>query len=101
MTRFWLSWIQPTDDYRPLTDPPQQNVLGWWCSGYTANDEPILCALVRGKTLLSAKLSVKTSWPEVKTRSEWRIESEKSADWVPGDRFPLSDWMIQREKAYR
>lgn len=28
--RFWLSWHQPTEDYRPLTDPPVEGVLGWW-----------------------------------------------------------------------
>lgn len=41
---YWISWHQPTEDYRPLTDPPHPQVMGWWCSGYDAYDIALLCA---------------------------------------------------------
>ena len=95
--RFWLSWHQPTDDFRPLTDPPNAAVLGWWCSGYDADDTPILCALVSAVNTRAAKQKVRLSWPEAPSaRREWRIEQEQEPDWLPGDRFPLSDWMQKR-----
>ena len=88
MKRFWISWRQPTEDYRPLTDPPHPQVLGWWCSGHTT-----LCAAVEANSEVEARMYVRIAWPEA---SEWRFCEEKPADFVPGDRFPLSDWMRER-----
>lgn len=92
-TRFWVSWHQPTDDYRPLTDPPHPQVLGWWCSGYDANDVSILCALVEAESETDAEVFVVISWPEAE---RWRFCEPKGTDWLPGDRFPLSPWMTER-----
>lgn len=91
--RFWLSWYQPTDDYRPLTDPPHPQVLGWWCSGYDSTGQPIICACVEAVSEDDAKTYVGISWPEA---TSWRFIEERDAAWTPNDRFPLSDWMKER-----
>lgn len=97
--RFWLSWTQPTEDYRPLTDPPDTRVIGWWCSGYDSNQRPRLCALVRAGDLDEAKRAIRISWPEAPTtRQAWRIEDQRPSDWLPGDRFPMSPWMTERSR---
>lgn len=98
--RFWLSWPQPTEDYRPLTDPPDERVIGWWCSGYDSNDRATLCALVSASNIGEAKAAIRVSWPEAPSKGQsWRIEDERPADWLPSDRFPLSPWMERRAKA--
>jgi hypothetical protein len=95
--RFWLSWVQPTKDFRPLTDPPAANVLGWWCTGHDADDHATICALVQGDCLETAQASVRESWPEAPARTRaWRIEDEVPPDALPGDRFPLKPWMQER-----
>ena len=91
--RFWLSWTQPTDDYRPLSDPPHPQVLGWWCSGYDAAGAPLICALVAASTEAEAKTIIGISWPEAE---QWRFCEPRDASWVPSDRFPLSPWMVAR-----
>lgn len=98
MARFWLSWYQPTKDYRPLLDPPNEHVLGWWCSGYRGSDDvPILCALIAARSEDEAQASVKTDWPEAE---EWRFCEKKPDDYIPGDRFPIDGWSKERiEKA--
>lgn len=99
--RFWLSWPQPTTDYRPLTDPPRAGIIGWWCSGYDSDNVAILCALVQANTLRSAKAIIRQSWPEAPLKNQvWRIEDDYPTDWLPGDRFPLSGWMQSRFDAY-
>lgn len=98
--RFWLSWPQPTEDYRPITDPPDPRVLGWWCSGSDSHDRALLCALVQASNLNEAKSAIRASWPEAPSRrQQWRIEDERLGDWLPGHRFPLSPWMKQRIEA--
>jgi hypothetical protein len=46
---YWISWVQPTNDYRPLAYPPHEAILGWWCSGY-AEDGATLCAMVTAES---------------------------------------------------
>lgn len=92
---WWVSWVQLTEDYRPLKSPPNEGVLGWWCSGYTADDTPILCALVAGD---DPKAILVKDWPEVadvRWRFEHRVEST-----LLSDRFPISKWMEKRIAAY-
>ena len=96
LKRFWMSWVQPTEDYRPLTDPPNENVLGWWCSGYDSNDQAILVALVQAKDEYSAKVAVVVSWPELIPDGEWRFCKEVANNYVPGDRFPMKEWERKR-----
>jgi len=94
-TRYWVSWYQPTEDYRPLSDPPNQNILGWWCSGSRLSDDArTLCAVVLAVDEEHAKTAVTVDWPEA---VQWRFVEEKSIDFVPGDRFPIGDgWERQR-----
>lgn len=94
--RFWVSWLQPTIDYRPLRYPPFNPIMGWWCSGYDENDVATLCAVVLADDDEEAKFNVLQEWPEAE---RWRFCEEKPAGWVPGDRFPLSDWMKPRWEA--
>ena len=95
MTRWWMSWIVAEDDHRPLTFPPNQAVLGWWCTGYDADDNSILCGLVEASSLKTAESAVLVDWPGIR----WRFKEEREPNFVvTSDRFPLSDWMRQRMK---
>lgn len=101
MTRFWISWVQPTEDWRPLTDPPQNQIVGWWCSGYDPEDRATLCALVSASTLDDAKNALRVSWPEVPpNKGDWRFAEEREPKYLPGDRFPLEkSWEKERHEA--
>jgi hypothetical protein len=92
--RWWLSWVQTSEDFRPLAHPPNKDVLGWWCSGYDADDNAILCAAVIGSTERDAKKAIAKDWPESKT-ANWRfcrlLESLELSD-----RFPLDSWAKER-----
>lgn len=92
MKRFWLSWIQPTEDHRPLTYPPGPGVLGWWCSG-DCQEGATLCALVEAEDEEDADKTIRADWPE---KATFRFIDEAEPDWLPNDRFPLSDWMKER-----
>ena len=93
--RFWISWYQPTQDYRPLTDPPHPQVLGWWRSGYREKT-PILCALVEAQDESAARTCLEISWPESAT-AKWRFADEVPRDWMPSDRFVIDKpWMRER-----
>lgn len=98
--RFWISWVQKSDDYRPIHYPPHENILGWWCSGYDENDTPVLCAAVQVKSESEIMAVIESEWPEageyVDTNGGWRFIESKSNDWKPSSRFPFSDWMIKR-----
>ena len=89
--RWWISWHQPTEDYRPLRYPPHNPVMGWWCSGHA--DVAILCAVVLAEDETEARANIIAEWPEAE---RWRFCEEKPDGWVPGDRFPVSGWMAER-----
>jgi hypothetical protein len=95
MSRFWVSWYQPTEDYRPLTYPPNNHILGWWCSGH-AEVGSTICAAIEAENEEAAREAVLKDWPEAFDVEDWRFINEKPNDWKPGDRFSLSDWMIER-----
>lgn len=97
---WWLSWPQPMSDYRPLTDPPDAKVLGWWCTGYTSENHATLCALVAATTIGGAKAAVRRSWPEAPSKSQsWRLEESLSE--LPDEgRFPRDGWIGRRIKAF-
>jgi len=88
--RFWVSWVQRTDDYRPLGYPPK-GLLGWWCSGYDCDDNATLCALLDADTEDAAKAAIAKEWPETEG-IEWRFWNVVADDYFPGNRFPLPDW---------
>lgn len=98
MNRYWVSWLQTTEDYRPLTFPPNGRVLGWWCSGYRSSDDAAtICALVAAETEDDAKAVILKDWPEA---DEWRFCDEVEPDWDPnkGGRFPPSEWSVERQR---
>lgn len=94
---FWLSWYQPTQDYRPITYPPTEPVLSWWCSGFATDgesDTATLCAAVLATDEAMAKAAILKSWPEA---AEWRFCNERELSWRPGDRFPITQqWERER-----
>jgi hypothetical protein len=85
--RYWLSWEQPTIDFRPIWNPPKLPVLGWWCSGYTANDNAIIYAAVDAVSEEEAWRIMKDYWPEVSPGLYRFIVEQREPNWVPGDRF--------------
>jgi len=99
MPRFWVSWIQRTPDHRPLTFPPHEAILGWWCSGYDSDGKAVLCAAVQAEDPTAACAAIFKDWPEAAEVRDngWRFfEHDMGDDWIPGDRFPLSGWMKKR-----
>lgn len=100
MRQFWMSWYQPTEDYRPLKYPPNLGVLAYWCSGSRLSDDAhTLVAWVIAPNVRTAKAIIRIDWPEA---DEWRLceELEKSW-WPPSNRFPIDKkWEKDRiEKA--
>lgn len=96
---FWVSWQQPTADYRPLSFPPNEAILGWWCSGSGGTDEDSyhhICAYVAAENEDAVYDAVRIDWPEA---GNWRFceERDKLGE---SDRFPPSDWMKERMKAF-
>ena len=91
--RFWLSWYEESEDYRPLTFPPNEAILGWWCSGYCSDDSSTIVALVEAGSEEAAWKAVRLDWPEAVRE---RFCEAREDSYLPGDRFPLSDWMKER-----
>lgn len=94
LTRYWMSWKERAKDYRPLTSPPNKHILGWWCSGYAGDESySTIVAWVEAKTEAEAKKAIAKDWPG---KRQWRFVNPCEPGYVPGDRFPLSDWMQTR-----
>jgi hypothetical protein len=92
--RFWMSWNEPAQDYRPLNYPPNASILGWWCSGYDGDGVvSMICAWVAAEDEDAAKAAVVLDWPGDKS---WRFCDEVAMDWRPNNRFPLSAWSKER-----
>lgn len=71
MSRFWASWYEPMPDgdWRPLAVPDAAS-----CAVVDAADEP------------SARAVIQRHWRPFR----YRFVDEKPADWLPGERFPMS-----------
>jgi hypothetical protein len=92
----WFSWFQPTDDYRPLTDPPNADVLAWWCTGEASNGDATLVALVAAEDQAEAERAVLIDWPEAAN-----VRFCKPVTGMPNsDRFPLDGWAKERVEAH-
>ena len=90
MKIFWMSWWQKTDDYRPITYPPNKGIIGWWCTGMRLQDEAnSICAMVIAENELEAKNTIKQDWPE---SEEWRFCGEVENTTL-SDRFRIENWM--------
>lgn len=107
MKRFWLSWNEYSEDYRPVIDPPNRAVLAWWCSGEDgAGRYSTLVALVEAPTEREAKEAILADWPrhldmEDQGR-EWRFCNEVGFDYRPGDRFKINKgWALERVEGRR
>lgn len=104
MSRYWASFVCTAEDYRPLTYPPNDRILGWWCSGYTPSqfdddDEEyaVLCLAIDAADEAGAVDAVLEDWPAFSDNGcEWRFLEERPDEWRPGDRFPLAPWMTER-----
>lgn len=83
--RFWISWYQPGDDFRPVVWPLPPAIPAYWCSGYAAQGAT-LCAVVDAPGKRAAERAICKAWAV--SNVEWRFCSEKPRDWRPGDRFP-------------
>lgn len=91
--RFWCSWTEESDDFRPLAFPPHEAILGWWCPGYD-EDGDVLFVCVQATDEDAAKRAIAAEWP-CEDR-EFHFIEEKASDWLPGERFPLPDWSRER-----
>jgi hypothetical protein len=89
----WLSWVCKEDDYRPISFPPNESILGWWCSGYDGDDNAIICALVKCEDEESAAAAIQKDWPEFD--GNWRFISDFESNTL-SDRFRASDWSAER-----
>lgn len=92
MKRYWLRWLSNVEDHRPVTYPPNQAILGWWCTGYDSKDNGICVGLVQAYSQEQAWIFVSEDWPEMTADSG----EEVGIDFPLGDRFPLRDWMKER-----
>lgn len=92
MSLYWVSWYQPTLDFRPLSFPPNNNILGWWKTGENTSNESTLVAIVTSISSDDVREIVHIDWPEV---TNWRF-IEKKSTLLLNDRFPLTNWMIER-----
>lgn len=43
---YWISWISVNGEENPIIYPPLPEVMGYWISGYTADDNSTMCALI-------------------------------------------------------
>lgn len=103
MSRFWLGWEEHSKDYRPLHDPPNEAILGWWCSGESGDLKTsfhTLCALVEAESEEAAKIAVMEDWPPPEHRlpPSWRFCNLVADDYMPGPRFPVKagSWSWRR-----
>jgi hypothetical protein len=85
MTRYWISWYEPSEDPRPARD--WQTAPDWWCTGQRMDGASTICAVVDAKTEAQAKKIVRKHWDP----SEWRFCNVQASDWAPpADRFPCA-----------
>jgi hypothetical protein len=93
--RYWLSWNEYSEDHRPLTYPPNEAILGWWCSG-EGDGYSTLCALVKATHENAAWRAVKKDWPQRIFEIRFCDEVEKGFDPRKGGRFMTEKWMEKR-----
>jgi hypothetical protein len=96
-----MSWYCFDEDHRPLTYPPNESILGWWCSGYGrkgGKECSTICGMVEAKTENEAWDAVLKDWPGIEHRF---CEEQSPNECKLSDRFPLSDWMIPRFKGMK
>lgn len=88
MKRYWCSWYETSQDYRPIK---VEGAPKWWCSGETCEEPPraTLCAVVDAEGEADAFSLLDKFWPGA-TSAERRFCEERAADWMPDHtRFPV------------
>jgi hypothetical protein len=81
MAAKWIRFFSPGSDPRPVLVPAP---CEWWCSGYTADDRSIICALIRVRGDSVPWGELETWWPGLAPDSEQTVPDE----YQPSDRFP-------------
>lgn len=98
MKRFWVSWVQCTEDCRPLNYlSPSAAILGWW-RAVTSEEGTIIWACVEARFESDARDAILKDWPEAMESGDWRFFERKPDDFIPDDRFLVPDWMQARFK---
>lgn len=94
---YWCSWRQPTVDYRPIKFPPNEQILGWWCSGHNGDGSASLCAWVKAESETEVLAAVTKDWPEITSMDQFRF-CEPKEFYEPSDRFPTesNEWIQKR-----
>jgi hypothetical protein len=108
-TRYkWISWHQPTDDFRPLHFPPRDEVLGWWKSGNAPNATvgkrgsvvTRLVAMVAADDEKTAREVILHEWPEAE---DWMFccdhEEPFELEYSPYRDSPM--WIRERFRKHR
>lgn len=97
---YWCSWNQPTEDHRPIKFPPNEQILGWWCSG-NGPEGATLCAWVKAEDEPDVLKTVNKDWPEITSMEQFRFCEEKEK-YEPCDRFPIepNEWMQERMREF-
>lgn len=95
MKRFWISWLQDTEDFHPITSPPNPSIVGWWRSS-ESDDFHVLCAVVDARNADEARDAILQEWPLAMEQAGWSHFDNKPLDWLPHnsfphDRFPIID----------
>ena len=98
LKRYWVSWYEYEKDYRPLKDPPNAGILGWWCSGHSDTNST-LCALVQCESKAEVVQALGEDWPQESLVFDMRFIEPVEMDYRPSDRFVLTDWMKERINA--
>ncbi len=103
---FWCSWYQPGLDHRPLKYPPNEQIIGWWCSGYAMDDNgdftvSIICAWVKAASAKDVVKAVNKDWPEITSLDQFRFCEEHP--FVSNERFSVEsyDWMKKRVESLK
>ena len=94
MKYYWVSWYSKEGDYRPLTYPPNKQILGWWVSG-EGSDGISLVALVAAENVHDANQALIKEWPECEL-NVWRFFHSLKEGEKLSNRWQLSDWMKDR-----
>jgi hypothetical protein len=96
MSRYWISWWEPSEDADALDIPADMPVrlLGEWDSGHRdvrrvdrrePEEQTSMVALVEAENDGMAQYAIEST----RTVVEWRFREPRADDWTPGDRFPM------------
>ena len=92
MPVYWLSWYDT--DSRPVhVDPPADGILGYWRTGYTADNLEIVVAAIEADDEAAAWALVEREWDGPKERRRF---SEVLRRPMASSRFPVDDWARAR-----